>query len=338
MVPADPSALDGALAGALAAWPVSPRGLSRVPQGLNNDSFFVSAREGEFVLRVYRNTSAHERVRYEHELLAKLAGQGLPFAVPTPARTRAGDTLAVLETEEGPRLAALFVRIGGEPAAVDRRSAHLAGAALARLDGALARVELPVRPPSALGDVHPLVPDPLAAVDGLGLDPAARAAVRAALERVLTEHGAIAGALPRQIVHGDFAYPNLLVDHGRATGLLDFEFAGPDVRAADLACAMYVTVVRGSERERWELLDALAASYRRVLALDPVEIAALPSLLLRRCAIGAVHWMGRWRQGIVDVEAARERPRRLVGFVRWLEAASPRLVLVASGEGMPRRP
>ncbi len=319
----------------LSAWPITPLDVVRAEHGLNNESFFVDAREGRFVIRVYRNTADPARVRYEHDLLGKLGAAELPFAVPALVRARGGDTLAVLETADGPRLAALFVRIPGEPAAIDRGNARLAGGALARLDGAFATLDLPARPPAALDEVHPLVPDVLAAVDDLALDVPTRDAVAAAFERVQSEHDLLAGALPRQVVHGDFAFPNLLVEHGRVTGLVDFEFAGPDVRAADLACALYITAVRGPDDRRWELLDAVAAGYRRVLPLDPVEVAALPSLLLRRCAVGAVHWIGRWRQGIVDLETARERPRRLVRFVAWLDAAGPRLALVADGDVKP---
>ena len=319
----------------LRSWAITPVETSRAVLGLNNDSFFVTAREGEYVARVYRNTAEHERVRYEHELLGRLAAEPLPFAVPAAVPTRGGDTLAVLETDDGPRLAALFVRIPGEPAGITLTTARLAGRALARLDDALTRVELPVRAPAALDAVHPLVPDPRAAILGLGLDPATRDAVLGAFERVDLQHEPLADALPWQIVHGDFAFPNLLVAGRRVTGLLDFEFAGPDARAADLACALYITVVRGAERDRWALLDALADGYRRVLPLDPAELAALPALLLRRCAIGVVHWIGRWRQGIVDLESARERPRRLVPFVRWLDEAAPQLVLVAGGEAGP---
>src|SRR2546430_14460961 len=137
--------------------------MERIARGLNNDTYFVYAREGEFVLRVYRNTADPERVRFEHELLGRLATQELPFAVPAPVRTHEGDTLAVLETDDGPRLATLFFRIPGEPSSGTAHDAWLAGRALAQLDAALALVELPVRAPIALGDVHRLGPGPVAA-------------------------------------------------------------------------------------------------------------------------------------------------------------------------------
>ncbi len=314
----------------LGAWPITPTATARAALGRNNDTYFVSAREGEFVLRVYRNTADPARVRDEHDLLGRLALADLPFAVPSPARTVGGDTLAVLESDEGPRLAALFHRIPGESAEIDVPNARLAARALGQLDAALARLDLPVRTPASLRDVHPDVPDPYAALDELELGPRA-AAAGTLFERVDAAHGAIAASLPRQIVHGDFAFPNLLVRDGAVTGLVDFEFAGPDVRAADLATALYITVVRGDPAQRWQLLEALAAGYRRALPLDPSEIAAMPDLMLRRSAIGLVHWIGRWRQGIAPREEPLARVGRAESFVPWLDDNAARIATVVAG-------
>ena len=38
----------------LRAWPIAPTAIARTPHGLNNETYFVSAAEGDFVLRVYR--------------------------------------------------------------------------------------------------------------------------------------------------------------------------------------------------------------------------------------------------------------------------------------------
>lgn len=318
----------------LAPWPIAPTAVTRTPHGLNNDTYFVSAREGEFVLRVYRNTADPSRVRDEHELLARLAMQELPYAVPTPLRTHGGDTLAVMESSDGPRLAALFHRIPGEPATATVREARLAGRALAQLDVALARLDLPVRAPKTLRDVHPLVPDPLTALEDLELGPR-RARVMALFEHVLSTHGALAESLPRQIVHGDFGFINVLVRDGAVTGLLDFEFAEPDMRAADLACAMYITVVRSEDPERWPLIEALVGGYRRALALDPSEAAAIPELLLRRSAFGIVHWIGRWRSGLCGPEEPIARAGRNGLLTEWLDGSAGRLALTVAGTKLP---
>jgi homoserine kinase type II len=316
-------------------WPITARALRRTEHGLNNESYFVDAAEGEFVARVYRNTADPSRVRDEHDLLARLALQELPFEVPLPSRTADGDTLAVLETPEGPRLAALFPRISGDPASLDAPSARIAGRALAQLDRALGQLDLPVRAPATIRDVHRLVPDPLEAIDELDLGPDAMP-VRALLEHVDATHDAIAGSLPRQIVHGDFAFINVLVKDGRVTGMLDFEFAGPDLRASDLACAMYITTVRGDPGRRWQLLEALTAGYRRSLPLDPLEVAAIPDLMRRRAAFGLVHWLGRYRQGLAAKQEPLDRVARSAMLAAWLDVEAARVATVASGEFKPK--
>lgn len=43
--------------------------------------------------------------------------------------------------------------------------------------------------------------------------------------------------LPLQVIHGDFINRNALMQQGRITGALDFEFCARDLRALDLAIA-----------------------------------------------------------------------------------------------------
>ena len=319
----------------LRAWPITPRAIRRTEHGLNNESYFVEADEGKFVARIYRNTAEPARVRDEHDLLARLALQELPFAVPAPLPAASGDTLAVLESPDGPRLAALFPRIPGEPATLGAPHARLAGRALAQLDVALGRLDLPVRPPATIRDVHPLVLDPIDALDELDLGDR-YAGARQLLEDVDAAHDALAGSLPRQIAHGDFAFINVLVAEGRVTGMLDFEFAGPDVRAADLATAMYITTVRAGETERWPVLEALTAGYRRSLPLDPLEVAAIPELMRRRSAFGIIHWIGRHRQGLAPRQEPLDRVARGAVLARWLDLNAARVAATVAGGFKPR--
>jgi len=208
--------------------------------------------------------------------------------------------------------------------------------ALAQLDRAMGQLDLPVRSPATIRDVHPLVPDPFEALDELDLGEGA-APVRALLDRVEKTHDALAGSLPRQIVHGDFAFINVLVGDGKVTGMLDFEFAGPDIRAADLACALYITTVRGGEQQRWPLLEALCAGYRRSLPLDPLEVAAIPDLIRRRSVFGLIHWIGRYRQGIAPMQEPLDRIGRAAMLGHWLDQNAPRVATIVAGEFKPRR-
>lgn len=45
-------------------------------------------------------------------------------------------------------------------------------------------------------------------------------------------------SLPQQVIHGDFVARNALMQEGRVTGVLDFEFCAHDLRAMDLAIAL----------------------------------------------------------------------------------------------------
>jgi Ser/Thr protein kinase RdoA (MazF antagonist) len=315
---------------ALRHWSLTGATLERARHGNNNDTYFVTAEQGEFVLRVYRNTAEVARVRDEHDLLGALALQDLPFAVPAPQRTTEGDTLAVLESADGPRLATLFARIPGETAGMVPRDARLAARALAQVDLALARLDRPVRAPATICDVHPLVLDPIAALDELELGER-YAGARAILERVDETQAALVASLPLQVIHGDFAYVNVLIQEGAVCGMLDFEFASADIRAADLACGLYVTTVRSTEPERWPLLEALAAGYRRSIPLDPAEAAAIPELMRRRSAFGIVHWIGRYRQGIASRQEPIDRIDRGAALAAWLDANAMRLALTTAG-------
>jgi len=116
---------------------------------------------------------------------------------------------------------------------------------------------------------------------------------------------------------------------------VDFEMAESDLRAADLACAIYITIVRAAPGERWAVLDALITGYRRVLPLDPTEAAAIPDLLLRRSAFGIVHWIGRWRAGLCGPDESLARVDRSAQLADWLEANAPRVVLAVAGEKLP---
>ena len=320
----------------LTAWPITIAAVAPTGSGVNNDTFYVDAAEGKFVLRVSLNTADHRRVRDEHELLGRLALQELPFQTPVPVKTIQGDTIAVLESAEGPRLATLFFRIAGEPGDPTVARGFPAGRALGQLDAALARLDLPVRELMAPGDVHPLVPDPGSALDDLDLGPD-RARIAELFERVDAATAVLSASLPRQIVHSDFAFPNVLFDGRTVTGMVDFEEARSDLRAADLACAIYITIVRAAPADRWGIIDALIAGYRTALPLDPIEAAAIPDLLLRRSAFGIVHWIGRWRAGLCGPDEPLARVKRNGLLAVWLDANAPRLALAVAGAKLPAR-
>lgn len=301
-----------------------PRELRRAEQGLNNETWFVTCASAEYVLRIYSEQRV-EAIRFEHELLHLLAEQALPFRTPRPVPTQDGDTIAVAATSGGPRPAALFHRLPGETLDDgDVAGVRSAGAAFAELDRALASVaRTNSTAPAFHGDfrqIHPALSDltDLGAV--IGVD-AARF-VQLAAENAQPLYA----SLPRQIVHGDFAFSNVLVRGSKVTALLDFEFAGWDVRAAELAAALGLSLSKTTGDLLWR---PLLRGYLPSFGLDPTEIAALPALALQHEAVILTWWSGRALSGSAPPESIAQHIERALRLERWMSRSGPRLVAEA---------
>ena len=324
------------LADLVASWPVQPPwSLRPVGSGTNNLSRFVDAASGRFFLRVYQNTADAGQVGFEHRLLAELDRASLPFRVPSPVTARDGRTVAA--TADG-RLAALFRVLPGEPLARrDVGQIRRCGEALGQLHRALARIDLAgARAWPTYGDlerVHPLVPDPLAAVGQLGLGEIARRRV-ARIVRALAETApGLYGTLPRQLTHGDPGPGNMLQVEGRISAVLDFEFAGPDLRAVDAAVGWYWSIGPNWDGGRERAFgDAFLEGYLGANGLTAAELSALPTLSRLERTVALLHRIGRWRQGLAAPEEAREQAERLLRLDDWLSRARSR-----PGAAAPRR-
>lgn len=290
----------------------APAITGRMEAGLNSESWLVRAAEGEFVLRMYSNLRGPDHLAALNELVVLLAVAELSFAVPVPLPLPHGASFTV-----GPAgsLATLTPLLPGRsPRPEEIELIELAGSALAELDAALATLRPERSLPAFEGDlrsVHPLVDDPADTIAELDLGPR-RAEVLAEVERAAEGAPLLYASLPRQLVHGDFALPNVLVSDARVTALLDFEDAGADVRVMDLAGAIYIVSVRGDPAEAELRREAVGRGYAARLPLDPLEVAALPDVLRLRAVVGALHWCGRARAGLASEEDAAVRARRIV--------------------------
>jgi len=297
---------------------------------MNNESFLVTTGAGSYVLKSIRNTGMMERLRFEHALLEVLSRHDLPFSVPAPVRTRTGETIATLDCGTPAVLTRL---LPGEPAwRGDRGIARISGRALAMLDSALEGVVLDpaVRVPIAfeeLSRAHPAIADPATATSDLLADPVQTAAVNSVLARAEWEWTQQSAGAPKQIIHGDFFPPNVLVEDGRVSAVLDFEFAGMGQRAMDLAVGLVAFgAANRSDLPTWELLASFATGYLEGLPLSRREVECLPSLILMREASSFVHWLGRTTLGLTSQDEMRARAHRLLALDRWLERLGPELV------------
>jgi Ser/Thr protein kinase RdoA (MazF antagonist) len=306
---------------ALRSWDITKADIVRSSQGLNNESWFVQTRRGRFVLRLY-GTADEGDVAAEHALLIELDKVGLPFAIPRPVSPRGSPvSWARVATLAGPRLAALFEWIPGEHLNdEDVQGLEAAAAALAGLDAALASATTDRVPFSGgIETVHPKVED-LDSLDELGAD-------GAAFVRRMREASELRGALrPRQIIHGDFAFGNVLLADGRISGILDFEVAAEDARAAELAVALRLVLSKHTRDRLWR---PLLRGYLRSQMLTRTELDALPVLAMQHDAVVLVWWLGRFRDGIRDVRPLRDRVAEGLDRERWIRANSESIIAYA---------
>jgi Ser/Thr protein kinase RdoA (MazF antagonist) len=307
----------------LDAWALPrPRELTRATRGISNETWFVRSEAGDHVLRLYVNKRT-EAIRLEHELLRRLASADLTFRTPKPLETEAGDTLAI--EVDSARQAALFRRIEGEPLNdEDAAGIAKAAAAFASLDIALAAIErTDVPSPLFTGDlrtVHTAISD-LAQIE----DIAGRQA-RHLVDEAAENAAVIYRSLPTQLIHGDFSLGNVLMRAGRVRGVLDFEYAGRTVRAMELGGVLRNVLMKGNGEQLW---GPAVQSYMTALPLDPIEVAALPALVLLQSAIVVVWLAGRGLEGHSTAEALGRYVDQGLTLREWITRNGARLVAVA---------
>lgn len=275
-----------------------------MPGGLNNSSMGIHTGAGDFVLKTLTVHKDRAMLRYEHALLAWLATQPLSFQVPTPMPTRRGDTLVTTPT--GYELLVPYVA-GQRPHYTEAAQMEAMGAALAELHSVLAHYPLHPRPGmgtfgileqthTQLADPYHLTPSAL----GLAETPdymALFAWWRNELEQLRRFIDGPFTQLPRQVIHCDYSPSNTVYNHGRITAILDFEFAGPDVRAMDLASGLVFTLRLWENAYPLQSAAAFCRGYGAVQRLTTAEIEALPWLIRLGYATSTIWWFGR---GLAD--------------------------------------
>jgi homoserine kinase type II len=312
-------------AGLLAHWGIGPGAeLTAAARGSNNRTVLVSQGDRRWVLRISQNLAAGQ-VLAEHRLLAHLRGRDLPFALPEPVPTVAGDI--VVETADGPATLCHWIA-GVRPDPQTEAALVRIGAGLALLSAAMR--DLPLSDaPQGWGD-GPLAVLPagvgadelIAELTAAGIGPQQTQLLASSAARADAWYRSAVGHLPMQVVHGDLGPSNVLVDEqsGELTGILDFEIAGADYRVQDLVATLLLS--GALEGPAW---PARAAAIIRgvvsVLRLDPAEIHAVPELLICR-AVGSALWRaGRWRRGVAELDDVAERVRELAATVAFVSEA-----------------
>lgn len=300
--------------------------------GYNNHLFRVDVSgKPAYVLRVYGNHSNPRLIEHELAVVLQLQRHKLQFAVPAPEFTRRGEICATVSTPDGIKLMVLLPYLrGANPTPSNLGQARAIGAAIAQLLNAMKLVDTRgLRlPPSylMLERVHPLVTDPLRAMDELGTlaDKATRFQINDILERVTSDANSAWRALGTQLTHGDVIPGNILTEGERVSAILDFENCASNPRAMDLAGALdtWLWDVLGNADALWRRYDALGTGFSSVIRLSRDEIASLPMLILLRNASVLMHLIGRFTSGLspyIDVENWLET---MIQLDKWLTANS----------------
>ena len=332
----------GAPSGLLARWGIpADAELVRAERGCNNRTYAVAHHGHRWVLRISQNLSAAQ-ARAEHRLLGTVSAAGLPFGVPDPVPTLAGDTVA--ETPAGPATLCRWIP-GMRPDLAGEPALERFGRVIGLLSRALRTVPWSDAPQDWRGDplrAHPDAPEIAELVWALrdvGLPRARVRRLEAAARHVFPRPPEVAGDLPAQVVHGDLGASNALVDErtGEVTGVLDFELAGPDARVQDLLVGLLLSgALAGPGWTR--RTAALIRGHAAVLLLDQAEIRAVPDLLVVRC-VGSVFWRaGRWRRGQASLSDVADRVAVLESVEAWLAVHRGRLLtLLAAAGGLPHQ-
>jgi homoserine kinase type II len=317
----------------LSAWELDPvDAVVPLSSGANNANWLIHSRRGDFVLRQYRNLDAHQHLPFEQTLLSLLVQAPLSFAIPSPVPTRDGET--VVDAPSGPAALARLIP-GHHPTRGNLPHTRLGGEALGELDAAMAALPTPASDWgfTAYGDlsqVHPAITGP----DDLGGLVSFAAQERAAYEALVSAAEepwvGLREALPFQLIHADYAPSNMLVQGSRAAGLLDFEFAGPELRAMDFAIGLYqfclYRALEDSPIKLWACAHAFAEGYATQVELSEAECAALPVLLRRSRLVGLLHWAGRLRVGLSADRDLRARVENALALHAWLARNADELV------------
>jgi homoserine kinase type II len=210
----------------------------RVDAGRNNEHWYVGP---GLVLRRYGPFSSDAAIGFEHAILGQLRERDWPVAVPIPS-----DAGRLVVAADGRRYC-LFPRLAGRRGSPARpRQPRELGRLLGRLHRDLAAVPV-AGPPDTFPRILEMPADPAwQHLDALG-DPVLNGLIRRKLAEVRTAAGSTdSDRLDVQLVHGDWHDGNLLYQGGTVSGILDFDFAHPDLPLVDVAIAALIPDVEDS--------------------------------------------------------------------------------------------
>lgn len=316
-------------------WPsLGPTTLQTTGQGTSNTIYFVDAQAGQFVLKLYGDTTASTQIEYEHALLKHLQKAGVSFAVPAPIPAASGETLIFVEddTPPLPRAALLPLLPGQSGNRKNLRHTRAAGRALGELHRALAgfdpegqMAQLP-----SWGDlyhIHPLVTDPLEVPQSLMLNLNQQARLLKTLTEVVEAKPRLYTTLPIQTVHADYLSPNIVLEQDQVVGILDFEFATRDLRLMDYICGLdHFALFPWKGVAYWDFVQAFCMGYAEYVSLTVEEVQALLVAWRLQRASSIIYWTGWLREGKATHQSVMDAVNETPLLEDWFQDNSAKLL------------
>jgi homoserine kinase type II len=311
------------------AWSVRP-----IIQGINNLTQIIDTPSGRYILRTYDADRPLERIRYELSLLRNLQQKNLPFHIPAPIPTVTGETFAVLP---GGMVTLSPWLSGSAPEGANLEQAVSAGQALAELVKVLADTEIvlttEVAPFSPSGDFEAWAGstvDPANLILELPLAQEEQEQILRLLEDTQATTPSLYQTLPQQIIHRAYDQSNILMEGNLVTGVLDFEFCGPDLRILDLAYALSQWPAGWwNTGKEWNIIDAFVQGYLKGQMLTLEELEALPAIFRLRFTASLFFRLGRYVRGLETQESLLQRIRGTLISKNWLDLHEEKLLSYA---------
>jgi homoserine kinase type II len=240
-------------------------GLEGIPAGIENTNYFVTTSRGRYVLTLFEKLKAHQ-LPYYLGLQNHVAGAGIPAPKPIP------DNAGRFSSELNGKPAALVVFLRGKDvAAPGAGHCAQAGEMLARIHLAGRSYQTAMENPrgpkwwtAVMPEIAPFLP-------------AADLALLEEEVRFQARHRN--PGLPRGPIHADLFRDNVLFDHGRVSGVIDFYFACNDALLYDVAIAVNDWCLAGDGGLDRSLTSALLEAYAGVRAFTATEREAWPVML-----------------------------------------------------------
>eukprot|EP00667_Euglena_gracilis_P014113 EG_transcript_14609 len=311
---------------ALAHFFEAPETVSVAPTsgGALNVMLYVTPAGGQrYVLRIYNNGNRSENVVWEHEVLRQVNQQQLSFQTPRAVPAKDGRRHVLLSSGAE---CCVFHAIPGDLAAASVSPFRL-GRATAELCSAMGNLQLDSKGPIApywdvfachhyLGGRRELFYHEVATNPAFQKCPEAMAYL---VEQVRLMEGRLvqlhALDLPKQVVHGDLHYDNVLVLGDVVSGVLDFEFCAYNWRAMEAAVVLAEYV---QEPEPLPLIQGFADGYAQCGHLTLEEVAVIPDLVKLRVLSNVIFFASRAMAKEDDIESLTSRATGCERRVRWV--------------------